>query len=1062
MYQDIKYKSRFKIASKGRVVLMVSAMLSCLSVVNAAPTGGVVTTGSATIASSGTTTNINQSTQKASINWQGFSIASNETVNFNQPSASSITLNRVVGNETSVIAGALNANGKVFILNSNGILFTQGSSVNTSGLVASTLNLSDEDFNKNNFVFQANGSQGSVINMGTITIANSGYAALLGKEVSNQGVIVATKGTVALSSGDKITLNFNGDSLMSVTIDEGTLNALVENKNAIYADGGKVILTAKAANDLLASQVNNEGLIQAQTLDDLKGEITLYAHGGTTTVDGKLDASAPTSGDGGFIETSGDKVKINDNAQILTKSTNGNNGTWLIDPVDFTIAASGGDMSGTLLSNYLNTQGSQTITSSTGSINVNDAISWDAASTLTLDAYNDINVNKTITGKYTAYDSSTPTTKAGLTLKAGHDININNAISLTNAALSMTYGNAYNIRTKASYSGAVLDANGNPIANTDTSGGVYGSVTFNGGVNSGDALSINNNNYTLIYSMSQLDMLDGYNAETSTGSAIALSNYYALAGNLDAAAKTYTSGLLGKSDSSAFTGTLTGLGHTISNLTMSTATDGVSYLGLIGYASGATLRDIGLVNVNINSQSYSDVGTGALVGNLDGGTVYNAYSTGTVTGYGSGGGLIGAIWNSTLSYAYSDADVTGSGAGGLAGYVNTVTASHVHATGEVAGSGGLFGGMLYGSLSYAYATGNVTAGGGGLIGSLALDITSSATMLYPVSYAFATGNVTGASKVGGLIGSISGGKSSNKYTIDHVYATGNVTATSTDPNDAGGGGGLIGYAGIAGSLTISNAHATGKVTVAGYADAGGLVGLLRATKGATLTDSYATGDVDAPNGMHVGGLVGSMTGGSSGSTISGSYATGNATGYDSVGGLVGTMGKGTITSSYATGKATATSASGVAGGIAGDARGTNIGSDVYYNSDTNAIGQAYTRDATGTDNSTGLKGDQVADAKYYVDGTITQVLANRAAAKAILDEHVANATQQIESIQSSTQKDTAEKIIPPVAENFLAQNTPPPLMQNITIIDPTYTASIKTIVIDGKTYVIEDDEEDKK
>ena len=221
---------------------MVSAMVCSLSVVgHAAPSGGVVTTGSATIASSGTTTNINQSTQKASINWQGFSIGSNESVNFNQPSASSITLNRVVGNETSVIAGALNANGKVFLLNSNGILFTQGSSVNTSGLVASTLNLSDEDFNNNHFVFQGNGSQGSVINMGTINIANSGYAALLGKEVSNQGVIVATKGAVALSSGDKITLNFNGDSLMSVTIDEGTLNALVENKNAIYADGGKVI-----------------------------------------------------------------------------------------------------------------------------------------------------------------------------------------------------------------------------------------------------------------------------------------------------------------------------------------------------------------------------------------------------------------------------------------------------------------------------------------------------------------------------------------------------------------------------------------------------------------------------------------------------------------------------------------------------------------------------------------------------------------------------------------------------------------------------------------------------
>ena len=101
----------------------------------AAPQGGTVTSGSATISQMGSVTRIDQSTQRASINWQGFGIAAGETVNFNQPNASAITLNRVVGNERSVIEGALNANGKVFLVNSNGVLFTRGSSVNTAGLV---------------------------------------------------------------------------------------------------------------------------------------------------------------------------------------------------------------------------------------------------------------------------------------------------------------------------------------------------------------------------------------------------------------------------------------------------------------------------------------------------------------------------------------------------------------------------------------------------------------------------------------------------------------------------------------------------------------------------------------------------------------------------------------------------------------------------------------------------------------------------------------------------------------------------------------------------------------
>ena len=293
---------------------------------------------------------------KAIINWQGFSIAPQETVNFYQPSSSSVTLNRVIGNEQSVISGALNANGQVFIVNSAGVLFTKGSQVNVGGLVASTLDISNANFMAGNYVFSGS-SAASVVNQGAIHAHDGGYVALLGKTVSNEGAISATLGTVAMASGQKLTLNFAGNSLIDVTIDEGVLNALVENKAAIKADGGRVILTAKAADAVLSAQVNNSGIIQARTMAALTGggaeartgSIKLLASGGTIHVAGTLDASAPNGGKGGKIETSGDKVKIADGAVVTTKAASGQNGTWLIDPNGFTIGYQG-DITGSQLS----------------------------------------------------------------------------------------------------------------------------------------------------------------------------------------------------------------------------------------------------------------------------------------------------------------------------------------------------------------------------------------------------------------------------------------------------------------------------------------------------------------------------------------------------------------------------------------------------------------------------------------------------------------------------------------------------------------------------------------
>lgn len=381
-----------------KISLIVSALLVGTTLLHASPSNGTVMSGSATITQNGTITNINQSTQKASINWSTFSIGVNETVNFNQPNVSSITLNRVVGNEKSVIDGALNANGQVWILNSNGVLFNKNASINTSGLLATTKSLNDADFQAGNYTFTGD-SKASVINLGTIDITNNSYAALLANTVSNEGTIKAIKGTIALVGADAFNINLNGNSLVNLTVTKGVLDALVENKGALIANGGEIYLTTNAVNDLLKGVVNNTGIIEAQTLDDVTGKIELYAHGGTTNVNGTLDASAPISGNGGFIETSGETVHLAKSLYVTTNATQGKTGNWLIDPATYLIATSGGNETGAslatrLLSSNIEIQADNTIT-------VNDAVSW-SANKLTLNSGGDIALNANLIATGTA------------------------------------------------------------------------------------------------------------------------------------------------------------------------------------------------------------------------------------------------------------------------------------------------------------------------------------------------------------------------------------------------------------------------------------------------------------------------------------------------------------------------------------------------------------------------------------------------------------------------------------------------------------------------------------
>lgn len=254
----------------------------------ALPEGGQVAAGQAAITTAGSTMTIAQQTAQAIINWQNFGIGSGEAVHINQPNSQAMLLNRVIGSNPSEIFGQLTANGQVILVNPNGVFFRPGSSVDVGGLTASTLNIANEDFLKGQLRF-AEDSQNPVINAGSIT-AQNGYVNLLAKEVVNEGIIAAQTGSVNLAAGSGMSLDYNGDGKMTVAVTDGAYQSAVANKKLIQADGGLVVMTASGKDALMDSAVNNSGMIQANTLGEATGQISLtgdnIATTGTISADG--------------------------------------------------------------------------------------------------------------------------------------------------------------------------------------------------------------------------------------------------------------------------------------------------------------------------------------------------------------------------------------------------------------------------------------------------------------------------------------------------------------------------------------------------------------------------------------------------------------------------------------------------------------------------------------------------------------------------------------------------------------------------------------------------------
>lgn len=261
----------------------VSVIGASSSVALAAPSGGVAVQGGITIGSmNNNELVITQALQKGIINWTDFSIDAGELVRFAQQAGNdSITLNRVLGSQVSNIQGALQANGNIFLINPNGIVFGAGSQVDVAGLLATTFDVSDQSFMNGgqlNFTQVAGKDLGSITNQGQITADTGGFVYLVAPKVDNSGFVIANVGRVTMAAGDRFTVNLQGSNLINFSVSADTLAAAtgsdatgVSNSGTVSAQ--TVLLQGNSASGLMSSVVNNSGIVEATDLSIDAGDI---------------------------------------------------------------------------------------------------------------------------------------------------------------------------------------------------------------------------------------------------------------------------------------------------------------------------------------------------------------------------------------------------------------------------------------------------------------------------------------------------------------------------------------------------------------------------------------------------------------------------------------------------------------------------------------------------------------------------------------------------------------------------------------------------------------------
>lgn len=508
---DMDNHSRYSRKWKHSLTAGILLALSLGGTACAMPTGGQIQSGHGAIAQNGKNMTVTQNSGKMAVDWTQFNIAKDEAVKFAQPGRDAVALNRITGGQKSVIDGALSANGNLLLVNPNGVVFSKTATVDVGSLVASTAQLNDP-FMKSFAGSTANlnltigeGNTSTILNEGTIA-AQGGLVALHAAQVENTGTISNPGGTVALAAAKQLTLSPDSDGKLNYAVDGELAQAKALNSGRIQADGGYVVMTAKSAQDLLGTVVNNTGTLEAKTLrKDEKGQILLDGgQSGQVEVSGTLDASGMEDGqsagsikvigqktivhddtnliaqgnvDGGKIETSGDVLNLGDNLNIDAKGVNGKAGEWLLDPLDVIIADSD-----PTTSNYDNadkkTATDSDFTEGSASIGYNDPAATDA---------NASSVNSAVTWISTdmvekMLNAGTDVTIQAAATNGSANIIVKNDIEKTAGKdVTFTLDSMRNITVNGNISSTSNKLN--VVLNADSNGDKIGAVIINGNIN---------------------------------------------------------------------------------------------------------------------------------------------------------------------------------------------------------------------------------------------------------------------------------------------------------------------------------------------------------------------------------------------------------------------------------------------------------------------------------------------------------------------------------------------------------------------------------------------------
>ena len=876
----------------------------------AGPNGASVVSGQASISASGKTLTITN-TPGTIIQWQGFSIAADEVTRFIQQSSRSAVLNRVVGHDPSHLLGQLQSNGRVFLVNPNGIVFGSGARIDVGGLVASTLDLADADFLAGRMRFAAGPTAGALTQLGTIHTQAGGQVVLLAPRVENGGAIVAPGGEIVLAAGQSVQLADTATPELRVTVEARP--GEVVNVGELVAHGGRI--------GIHAGLIRQDGSVRADRAEvGAAGEVLLR---GSTIQLGKGSVTSASGSDGGRVVVDAGAGSVDASGRLLATGDSGRGGSVRVlgarvdlpsTTVDASGAVGGGEIlvggdahgaNGALANARTTTVGAATHLRADAVENggggkvvvwADDATTFAGSIAARGGAGGGNGGFVEISGKQTLdfrgnVDTSAARGRTGTLLLDPSDITISTAASSFMSAAPNYSGTAATSNLNVTALQTALATN-NVVVDTTSAFASAGNIAVNNAVTwaSGNSLELRAHNNITVAAGATINA-------TGTGALRLIANQDAAGGGdvtVNAALRTRSGGIVlsGANVTGAVAGTLntTGLSNQNGGALTINATGAVSLAGAIttsgGTASAAGVGgNAGAVTVSGASVGIASITASGSNGNAAAGGAGGAVQITSTAGVAAGaiaasggagvgtnaaGGAGGAIdivnsgsGNVVLSGTASarNGAATGTGAGGAAGTLSlansagTIQTVALTTQGSANGHGGGITLVASGDVTVA-STVNASAGtlvaGNAIAGRNAGNVT-----VRGANRALTAGAITASGGAAVVAGQVGGNGGTVLLTgSGGTAASAGTLATAAVTASAGGGSG-IGAGGAAGSLVLEGTTVSATtLTTTGGANAAG--GAITATASSGLLN--VTGAITASGGTASAGTAGKRAG----------------------------------------------------------------------------------------------------------------------------------------------------------------------------------------------------------